>query len=165
MILQFRPFRLVFLGNTWHDGDDDHVFFLDAHLFRKIVLGDGTEHLMRRLAGGWYIQKIRELMLEEFHPCRTAAGQNRKIFVFRDSINHFMGFFHDGQIRCEVGVKHIIKSKILQGGDHLPGHHRSWLKSEEFTQGYSHRWCHLDHNGLVFLLQRSPYFRHIVHFH
>ena len=49
--IEFLTLAFVLLGQARHDGDDDEVFPLDAHLLGPVGLGDSAKHLHGRLGG------------------------------------------------------------------------------------------------------------------
>jgi len=57
----------------------------------------------------------------------------------------FAGFFHNRQIRCELGIKDIIKSQFAKGGNHLTFHIQAGFQTEGLSNGSTNRGGKLDH--------------------
>ena len=160
--------NLKLLGRAGHHGHHNNLFGIDTHLLSPIALGHGAEHLLGRFAGGQVLRHLREIMLAIFDPARGTGrdhGQHTAIF---HTLHKFIGFLHNGQIRAEVGVKHLIKAQCAQRSSHFALHIGADGITERFTQASADcRCCLHQHNlfrigqsvehllSIVFLLQCS----------
>jgi len=66
-----------------------------------------------------------------------------------EPLHELAALLHDGQVRDEIGVKHIIEAKPLQGCHQLAHRHLLVLvhHTEHLCPGHSHSGGHLDHGG------------------
>lgn len=88
--------------------------------------------------------------LRKMHPSGTAAGKLRKRPVLlRYPANQLAGFLHNGEIRSEIGIQHIVGTKRPQQGHHFPFYKGSGFHSEFFPQGCPNRGRRTDHHNLV----------------
>ena len=56
-----RKCTFCFLCDTWHDGNAENVFRIFMNLISKVVLDDGSLHLLRRLCSGKAVYHVRIL--------------------------------------------------------------------------------------------------------
>ena len=87
---------LHFLGCTRHDGHNNGLLALVFLIAPVVFLDDCGEHFLRRTAGRKIVFVFGILVTEEFHPCRTAGGEKRKLGTVSQTLQEFLGFFHDG---------------------------------------------------------------------
>ena len=94
-------------------------------------------------------------MFEEVDPCRAAGGHNREFdtLVTRkecaEALKNLSAFFHNGKVRSEVCVEHVVKAQTAEGTCELPGNYSSGLVAEFLTKSDSYRWCGLGNDDLV----------------
>ena len=122
-ISHLRPSRLKLLGGAGHDGDADDLAGVDGVLLSEVGLHQGSEHLLRRLAGGDELRHVGEVGLHKLDPPGRAGGDQGERPTGLDPSHQFRPLFHDGQVGAEVGVEDIVEADLFQGGVHLPYRH------------------------------------------
>ena len=153
---------LVLLRLARHDGDDDQVLRRHSDLFGVVALCDCAEHLLGRLAGGWDVEQVGEVGLDEVDPSRAAACQNREILVGLDAFDQFVPLLHDCEVCAEVGVEDLVESQGAETRDQLAGDRGSWLEAKLLADCDSDcRGC-LDNHGLRLVVDRVPDLLHIA---
>ena len=72
------PLAFVLLRRARHDGNDEHILGPLVQFIGVIRLGQGPEHLLRRLATGKVRQQVGMEVLEEIDPARRTTGEHRQ---------------------------------------------------------------------------------------
>ena len=100
------------------------------------------------------MDQFRELMFEEFHPSRTARGEQRQrnilvaTQIFGQAVDELGAFLHDGQVGGPIGIKHIVETEGLEGGGQLARSNCAGFHAELFTDSHTHGGSHLDNRFL-----------------
>ena len=71
-----RQRTLGLLGRARHHGHHEQALGLNAQHLGVVCLGDGAEHLLRRLGRGQAVDKLRIARLHKAHPTRAAARKH-----------------------------------------------------------------------------------------
>ena len=147
----------IFLCKTRHYGHHHQLFTRYAHLLGPPCLGYGAEHLLRRPCSGRYVEKVRELVLEEIDPCRTARCQYRQthapvtVQVLRQPLEHLGAFLHYGQVGSEISVEHVVETELPQGRHHLAGDKCPGRQAELLSYRRPHRRSGLHDDDLPWI--------------
>ncbi len=145
----------VFLGQARHDRDDHHLLGIDAPLFTPPGLGNGAEHLGRRLGRRRIVEQVGIVVLEEIDPGRAARRHDRKLDALVAGQMSLQAFedlgacFHDGKGGGEVRVEHLGKAQVTEGGYHLAGHDGAGLHAELLAEGHADSGSRLGDDDLV----------------
>ena len=126
----FKLFR-----STGHDTHHNDILGVDVVLVCIPCFCDGAEHLLGRLAGGQVFDEFRIVIFTIFDPARRTGGDQRQCAAVGNTLNQLIGFFHNCQIRCDIGVKHLVKAETAKSGNHFAFYIGSDLHAEAFTQG------------------------------
>ena len=102
-----------------HDADDVDIFRVDALLLRPIGLDRRAEHLHGRLAGGEIGDQLGIVVLDKTDPAGRAAGEHGERAPLLDAVDQLVRLFHNGEVRGEVDVEHLVKAEHAHGGEHL----------------------------------------------
>ena len=113
--LHIRKSGFSLLGHTGHDGNTADIIWVNAFFLCKISLRHGTEHLLGRFCRGQIPQVLRIFFGHEAYPAGTAGGKHRPCVFpgIAQALQQFASFFHNGQIRCKIGIKYIVKAYAL----------------------------------------------------
>ena len=155
-------FRLF--GDTRHNRNAANLFRIYAHLFCEIGLGNRAEHLHRALCRGNLRHELRILRLDKTHPARAARGKHRQILELAvlQALEEFCGFFHDGQVRRERGVKYIVKAHRAQNGGQTANRCHLTRQTVCFAPSGANSRCNLYHGDFVRIAQCVEDFAGIV---
>ena len=83
---------------------------------------------------------------DELDPPRRAAGYHGKLPLMGESMNQLVGFLHNGQVGCKLGVEHLVESQGPEGTDHLAGHQASLSQAHRLSEPYPDGGCGLHQN-------------------
>ena len=143
--------RLIFLGNTGHDGDTGDTAGIHPQLFGKIGFCHSAKHLLGRFGAGKVGQKVRKFMFDKAHPARAAAGEHGPaiLVLVGKALQQFAAFLHNGQVGGKIGIEYIVKAQSLEGGDHSS--HRRLMLAEPgvHTPGGTYRGSNLSNHNLI----------------
>ena len=90
-------------------------------------------------------------MFTEFYPTWTARCYKRKFSTILYPFNKLSAFFHDGEVRREVHVEHLIKAQTLERSNHLAGDAGAYRYAELLAQTKAHSRSRLDDDVLCFV--------------
>ena len=157
-------FRLF--GQAGHDGNAVQLFRRHLELFRQPGLGNGPEHLLRGFGGGQPSGQFRILALQEPDPAGAAAGEHGEFFSVPglEPFQELIGLFHNGEVRPEGGVVHMVEPQLPEGRRHFPDGPLLPGQAEGFAPGRPHRRSHLDQGHFVRVRQGFVEFVRIVPF-
>ena len=153
---------LELLGHAGHDRYGHDVLGIDAVLLGEVALDDRAQHLVRGLAAGQVGQALRIELLAELYPARRTGGYHRQRAAVLDAVNQLVGLFHDGEVRAEVGVEHLVKAQTPEGGGHLAGHGGAHRHAELLAQRRAHGRSGLHDHELLRIVQGVPYLGGVV---
>ena len=161
-----RVGALRLLGQAGHDRDNEDLGGIHVQELSVVALGDGAEHLLRRLGGRELVHELGIVRLAEPHPAGAAGGEHRE-FLFRsavlclcrffDLLEELAGLLHDGQVCGEVGVKDIIEADVLEERDQAAVGRELRFEAEALTPGSADRRCHLDDRDDVRILESEEH--------
>ena len=86
-------------------------------------------------------------MLVEIHPGRAAGCHDGELHALvpakegPQAVEDFGTLFHNGEVRGEVCVKHIVEAKVAEGGCKLAGDNGAGLHAEFLSK------CHANRRG------------------
>ena len=124
---------------------------IDAHLFGKVALGHGAEHLLGGLGGRQIARIVGELRLQKPHPAGAAGGKHGPAVLapVGKPLNELAALLHDGQIGGEVGVEHVVEAQTLQSSYQFAYRHLLVFvyHTEHLCPGHPYGGGHLDHSG------------------
>ena len=138
------PLALEFLGQARHDGNHHQVLARDAHLLCPIGLGDGAEHLSRRLGRRRIVQQVRILVFKEIHPGRAAGSHDGELHALIPTQEGFQPlqdlrpFFHNGQVGREIRIENMVEAQEPEGGGHLSGDDAARCHAEFLSERHAH---------------------------
>ena len=153
--LHIRKRSLSLLGYAGHDGDTADIIGINPFLLCKISLRHGTEHLLGGFCRGQIPQILRILLGHEAYPAGTAGGKHGPCVFpgITQPLQQFVSLFHNRQIRCEVGIKYIVKTDALQRCHHFALGSFLRIQSQFLSPCGSYRRCHLDYCDLLGIRQ------------
>lgn len=106
---------------------------------------------------------FRGVHLREVHPAGAAAGElGQRPVLLRQAADELAGLLHDGQVRGEVGVQHIVHTQGAKKGHHFALHKSAGLHAELLAQRRAHGGRGADHHDLFRVGHRLPHRRALV---
>ncbi len=156
VVAELRPRRLELLGGTRHHGDHVHILGINIQLLGVVALGYRAEHLLRRSATRQIREHVRIILLRILHPCRAAGRELRQLRARPQPIDKLGGLFHDGKIRCEAGIEHLIDTDHTQSRDQFAERDFTRFKTERVTYGYAYSRRYLYDNRLRIIVDGRP---------
>ena len=156
VMLELRPLGLHLLGGAGHDGDVIGGPPVLRVLLGVLVLQHGGKHLHGGLAGGDVLQEVGPLFLHVLHPRRTAAGEHGEGAALLQPLQELVRLLHDGQVRAEGGVVHLVGAHHLQGGHQLVDGVDAGLQAEGLAHRHPDRRGDLEHHPLLGVVKGSP---------
>ena len=151
-----RALGFKLLGGARHHRDDHDVRRVDAGLFGVVGLDDRAFHLHRGFAGGHVGDHLWEVVLQILDPSRRAGGEHRQHAAVLDAAQQLGRFLHDGQIRAEIGVKHLVKAQTAQRLRHLAGDAGADGQAEFLAQRHADGRSGLHDDELLRVGERIP---------
>ncbi len=159
---QAGPDRLVLLGRAGHDAD--HVRLLPAlgkggteRAREGAALRQGAMHLLRRPGRAQVVQQVGPVDFHPVHPSRATGSQQgqglRVSCLPLYTRQQLAGFFHDRQVGAEIGVEHVVKTKLSQGIDHFSRTDRAGQHAEFFADGNAGGGRNLHHGDALVRIQ------------
>ena len=116
-----RQRALGLLGRARHHGHHKQALGLHAQHFGVVGLGDGAEHLLRRLGRGQAVDKLGVTRLHKAYPARAAACEHGPAAAvalalggLTQALEQLGALLHNGEIGREVGVEHVLKAHAAQ---------------------------------------------------
>ena len=137
-----------FLCGTGHNRNADNVLRINIILFGIVGLKNSTKHLLRRFAGRKMRKHLGEIMLAILDPTGRARSDHRQNTAVLNTLDQFIGFFHNGKVGGNIGIKDLIKAQLLKSGYHLAFHIGADRHIKGFTQSYTDGRSHLNNNML-----------------
>src|SRR5699024_9891083 len=119
------------------------------------------EHSLRRTAGRKIIFIFRILVAEEFYPCRTAGGKERKFVALSQTFQEFFGFFHDGQVSGKGCIIYLVKSHTMEYSYQIAHNTVTLVQSESVPYGYPDSRSYLCNYPGIGVGNGLPYFIHV----
>ena len=124
-----RQRALGLLGRARHHGHHKQALGLHAQHLGVIGLGDGAEHLLRRLGRGQAVDKLRIARLYKAYPAWAAAREHGPTAAvalalggLTQALEQLGALLHNGEVGREVGVEHVLKAYAAQcAGQALDG--------------------------------------------
>ena len=124
-----RQRALGLLGRARHHGHHKQTLGLHAQHLGVIGLGDGAEHLLRRLGRGQAVDKLGVACLHKAHPARAAAREHGPAAAvalalggLAQALEQLGALLHNGEVGRKIGVEHILKAHTAQrAGQALDG--------------------------------------------
>ena len=124
-----RQRALGLLGRARHHGHHKQTLGLHAQHLGVIGLGDGAEHLLRRLGRGQAVDKLGVACLHKAHPARAAAREHGPAAAvalalggLAQALEQLGALLHNGEVGREIGVEHVLKAHAAQrAGQALDG--------------------------------------------
>ena len=68
------------------------------------------------------VDEVGVVVLAELDPSRRAGGYHGQHAAVLDPVDELVGLLHDGHVRAEVGVEHLVKAQAAKGRGHLALH-------------------------------------------
>ena len=153
-----------FLCSTRNAGHNEYVLGINAHLLCIVGLIDGAEHLLRRFAGREIVGHLGEIVFAELDPTGRAGSDHGQFAAVLETVNQFMGFFHNGQVGGKVHVVYTVKAKTFCSGNQFAFCVGAGSVVKAFTDGGANRGSHADHNVFFGIVQGIEYLIGIVSF-
>ena len=107
--------------------------------------------------------ELRVGLFDEIDPARAARGKHgqrhlvlllyRTVKINLNSLEQLVGFFHNGQVRPDERVKHVIESTRFSGPDELALAACARGTPKHFRNGHSCTGRRLEHHYLVGIRQ------------
>ena len=143
--------RLAFFCGAGHDGHYKDALGVHTDLLGKVALGQSAEHLLGTLGSGEIVGIIRELALQEPHPAGTAGGEHgpRVPLPMGKAVHELTALLHNGEVGGKIGIKHVVKAHLLQGGDHALRRGELRRQMVVLCPGHPDGGGHLHHGDLI----------------
>ena len=116
-----RQRALGLLSRARHHGHHKQALGLHAQYLGVIGLGDGAEHLLRRLGRGQAVDKLGVTCLHKAHPARAAAREHRPTAAIAlalgglaQALEQLGALLHNGEVGRKIGVEHVLKAHAAQ---------------------------------------------------
>ena len=116
-----RQRALGLLGRARHNGHHKQALGLHAQHLGVVGLGDGAEHLLRRLGRGQTVDKLGVARLHKAHPARAAAREHGPAAAvalalggLTQALEQLGALLHNGEIGREIGIEHVLKANAAQ---------------------------------------------------
>ena len=117
-----RQRALGLLGRARHHGHHKQALGLHAQHLGVVGLGDGAEHLLRRLGRGQAVDKLGVTRLHKAYPARAAAREHGPAAAvalalggLTQALEQLGALLHNGEVGREIGVEHVLKANAAQG--------------------------------------------------
>src|SRR5699024_10053753 len=137
---------LHFLGRTGHDRNHKGLLALVLFIASVIFFHNCGEHTLRGTAGRKIIFVFRILITEEFYPGRAAGSEQRKLISLSQSLQEFLGFFHNGQVSGKGGVVYFIESHTVEHSYQFAHNTVAFVQSEGVSHSYPDSGSYLSHH-------------------
>ena len=116
-----RQRALGLLGRARHHGHHKQALGLHAQHLGVVGLGDGAEHLLRRLGRGQAVDKLGVTRLHKAYPARAAAREHGPAAAvalalggLAQALEQLGALFHNGEVGREIGIEHVLKANAAQ---------------------------------------------------
>ena len=110
---------LELLCGTRHDGYNEDILCVDAHLISPVGLDKSAAHLLGRLAGGEMTDVLGIVVLAELNPSGRAGGDHRKLAAVLNTLKKLGSLLNDGEISSGVGVEYLLEAESSESCNHL----------------------------------------------
>ena len=103
-----------------------------------------------------FFRNVGSLLLHILDPCRAAAGEHGEGAALFQPLQELVRLLHDGQVRAEGGVVHLVGAHHLQGGHQLVDGIDAGLQAEGLAHRHPDRRGDLEHHPLLRVVQGPP---------
>ena len=153
---------LELLSSTGHDGYNEDILGVDAHLVCPVGLDERAAHLLRRLAGGEVTDVLGVVVLAELNPSGRAGGNHRKSTAVLNALKKLGSLLNDGEVSCGVGVEYLLEAETSESCNHLAFYVSADRHIEALTESCTDRGSGLNYYVLGRIVESSPYLIGIV---
>ena len=90
--------------------------------------------MLGRLGGRQMRQQIRIGDFNEVDPTRAAGSDHRQLSAGLQPMQQFMSFFEYRQVGRKIGIKHFVKTKPSERGNHFSCDNMTAVHAERFAE-------------------------------
>ena len=147
---------LELLSGTGHNGYNEDILRIVAHLISPVGLDKSAAHLLRRFARGKVVDHIGVVKLAELNPSGRARGDHRKSAAVLNALKKLGSLFNDGEVSRGVGIKYLLEAKSSECRNHFALNVGSDRHIEALSESSSDRGSGLYYNVLCRIVKSFP---------
>jgi hypothetical protein len=118
--------------------------------------GKGAKHLLRRLAAGQILRKLRVMKANKPYPARTTGCKQGQALLGAQSINQLTRFLDNRQVGGERRIKDPVKSDALESRNEAPGRGNLRRQVELLSVSRTDSGSYLRHNVAPLVTNKLP---------
>ena len=156
-----RQRALGLLGRARHHGHHEQALGLHVQHLGVVRLGDGAEHLLRRLGRRQAVDKLRIAGLHKAHPTRAAARKHGPAAAITltlsggtQALEQLGALLHNGEVSRKIGIEHVLKANAAQRASQALNGGLLARNAEFLAPGAAHGRRNLHQHDLVGISER-----------